>query len=272
MILDDDESDEADARDEVETVSGDVDAKRIQRDTSPHSILTTSELASGPAKSVDVSGLWYDVEEGCYIDERAPTLESREQQGMLSVLRPDQPRTLPQSSTPLQHQISQQDIGDITQSTPVESAPHSLPEPSDNGDDGWTEDSMAEFEKEVRRALVEHVEPSLASTPNSLRPRSVEASQDESQNQVRSETTCSKPEESRGASRPGTLAHGLEECIQRQIRVMAETLRELQEEELGRPDLGDQQDVDLSKPSSWINEDQSRISLSPTLLDELRGN
>ena len=60
MILDDDESNESDkasTRDEAETVSGYVNTRRIQRDTSPYSILVTSELASEPAKSVDVSGL-----------------------------------------------------------------------------------------------------------------------------------------------------------------------------------------------------------------------
>jgi hypothetical protein len=37
----------------------------------------------------------------------------------------------------------------------MEPAPHSLPKPSNNGDDGWTDDSMAELEKELGLALEE---------------------------------------------------------------------------------------------------------------------
>ena len=63
-------------------------------------------------------------------------------------------------SKPLQDQTNQQDIDDITQSTSVESMLHPLPKPSHSGDDGWTDDSMAELDKELGLALEEQqVEP-----------------------------------------------------------------------------------------------------------------
>src|SRR6266536_2425361 len=201
MILDNDESDEAGTEDKAEDAA--------------------SELASRPTKSIDTSGPWYDVEEECWIDEPTPRLGSCEPQGVPPTPTQDQPHTLHQSSRPSQDQINQQDISDIAQSTSVESAPHSLPRPSDNGDAGWTEDSMAELEREVGLALVAQVMSSPASVPNSPRPpRSVEAPQDEGQSQDRSETTGSRPEEPRDASRPGTPAQGLEEREQRETRVV----------------------------------------------------
>jgi hypothetical protein len=175
----DNESDEAGAEGKVEGLFGDVDTGRIEWDASLHNTSAISERASAPTKSIDASGLWYDIEEGCYIEEPAPGLGSREQYGVPSTPAQAQPQTLPQSSTPLQDQINQQDIDDITQGMSVESAPHSLPKPSDSGDDGWTNDSMAEFEKELGLALEEQVKSSSASALTSSSPRSVEAPQDE---------------------------------------------------------------------------------------------
>jgi hypothetical protein len=102
MVLDDDDSDKADAEDEAGDASSDIDASRVERDTSPHNILATLELASGSAKPIDASGPWYDVEEGCYIDEPAPRPGSFEQYGVPSAPAQDQPQILPPSSTPLQ--------------------------------------------------------------------------------------------------------------------------------------------------------------------------
>jgi hypothetical protein len=102
----------------------------------------------------------------------------------------------------------------------VEPTPHSLPKPSDNGDDGWTEDHMAELEKELGLALVEQVNSSSASAPSSPRPRSVQASQDESKSRESTEITGSRPEELRDTSRHGTPAQGLEEWEQRETRVV----------------------------------------------------
>jgi hypothetical protein len=56
MILDDDELDEAGTGHKAEGTSGDVDTGRIGRDASLHNTLATSELASGPTKSIDASG------------------------------------------------------------------------------------------------------------------------------------------------------------------------------------------------------------------------
>ena len=74
---------------------------------------------------------------------------------MSSALAQAQPQTLPQSSTPQQDQTNQQGIGSITRSTSEEPALHSLPRSSDSGDDGWTDESMAELEEELESALKE---------------------------------------------------------------------------------------------------------------------
>src|SRR5579859_8131784 len=107
----------------------------------------------------------------------------------------------------------------------VESVPYSLPRPLDNGDDGWTKDSMVELEKEVGLALVEQAMLSSASAPNSLHPPClVKAPQDKGQSQDHSKTASSTPEELRDASRPSTPAQGLER-EQRETQVVAEPLR-----------------------------------------------
>ena len=92
MNLDDDESDGAGTGDETGDASSDIETGRSEQDTSPHSTLETSELASGPTKSIDTSGPWYDVEEGRYIniDEPAPRLGYCEQRGVPSTPAQDQ--------------------------------------------------------------------------------------------------------------------------------------------------------------------------------------
>jgi hypothetical protein len=72
----------------------------------------------------------------------------------------------------------------------VESTPYSLPKPSNNGDDGWTNDSMAKLEKELGLALGEQVKP-----PTSLSPRSVKVPQDKIESRERSKATNSRLEE-----------------------------------------------------------------------------
>jgi hypothetical protein len=78
------------------------------------------------------------LSEGRSIDEPAPG--PGEQYGVPSA--PAQAQT-----KPLQDQTSQQVVDDITQSTSVESALHSLPKPSDSSDNGWTDKNMAEVRK-----------------------------------------------------------------------------------------------------------------------------
>lgn len=263
MILDGDQLHEAGARDDSEDATGVVDTGHVEQYTSSHDTIAASELASRPTKSISISGPWYDVEEGCWIDEPAPRVGSCEQQGVPSTPAQDQPQILLQSSTPLQDANNQQDIGDITQSTSVESAPHSVPKPSDNGDNGWTDDTMAELEKELELATVDQINTSststLSSTPSSPRSRSIEAPQGEIQRRECNETTGSRPEEPRYASRHGTPAPGLGEWEQRETRMVETPERseprweELvgeagevamqQQEELRRPALGDQQDL-----------------------------
>jgi hypothetical protein len=170
VILDND-----DDPDEAEGNSGEVDSGRIELDASLHNTFQTSELALAPTESIDASGPWYDVEEGRYIEEPAPGLGSYEQQSVPSAPAQAQAQTLPQSSKLLQDQTNQQIIDSITRSTSVKFTLHSLPKSSDSGDDRWTDENMAELEKELGLALGrQQVESSSAGTPTSqvlARPR-----------------------------------------------------------------------------------------------------
>lgn len=244
VILDNDNNlDEADAEDEAE---GDVDTRRIERNASLHNIFAISELASAPTESIDVSGPWYDVEEGHYIDEPAPELGPRKQRSIPSAPAQAQPQTLLQSSKPLQDQTSRQSVGSIAQSASVESTLHSLPKPFDSGDDGWTDKETAELEKELGLAWEkQQVEPLSACTPPSPSPRSVEEPQNEIQSRERSGTTGGILEELQGASRHSSPAQDLEWWEQQDTQVGVEggAVAVQQQEELGQPAVGDQQDL-----------------------------
>jgi hypothetical protein len=214
--------------------SRDTDTGRVERDTSPHNALATSELASGLAPSISAPSFekWWDVEEGHYVYEPVLRPGSCEQQGVPTVPTQDQPHGLRQFSEPPQDQINQQDIGNAAQSTSVESAPppHSLPKPSDTGDDGWAEDSMAELEEEIGLAMVEQVKSLPAGAPSSSHPPHWEESQDGIRSRQRSETAGSRPEEPRDGSRHATLDQGLE-WEQRETRVV-EIVEEREQQEV----------------------------------------
>jgi len=92
----------------------------------------------------------------------------------------------------------------------VEFALHSLPNPSRSDDDEWTDENMAELEKELGLALEEEQVKSLfTSGPTSPGPRLVEASQDEIQSRENSETTGSRPKEPRDTCRRCTQLKAL---------------------------------------------------------------
>jgi hypothetical protein len=151
VTLDNDDSDDAGAGDKAEGASGDVDTGCIEQDASLYDTFATSELAS-------------------------------ELHGMPSASAQAQPQTLPQSSKPLQDRANQQGVDDIARSTSVESALHSLPKSSNDGDDGWTDENTAELEKELGLALEEEqVKLLFAGAPTSPSPRPVEAPQNETQ-------------------------------------------------------------------------------------------
>jgi hypothetical protein len=91
VILDDGDLDKAGAEDGAEGAYSDVDTAHIKGDTSPHNTSEISELALGPTESIDVFGLWYDIEEGRYIKEPAPGPGAYEQQGQPSAPAQGQP-------------------------------------------------------------------------------------------------------------------------------------------------------------------------------------
>ncbi|KAG4430451.1 hypothetical protein IFR05_014059 [Cadophora sp. M221] len=265
VILDDNGADNAGAGNEVEGAFGDIDTRHIGWNASPH-IAASSELVSTPTESINTSGPWYDVEETYYVNEPAPGPLPRphEQHGVPATLAQSQLQTVPRSSTPLQNQISQQNIDDITQSTSMESAPRSLPKPSDNGINGWTDDSMAELEKELGLALEElQVESSSAGIPTSPSPRSAEAPPDGIQSRECTETTSSRPKELQDTSRNGT-AQGLEEWELQETEVEVEggPLAMQQQKELGDPDVGDQDLVEVVDADDLEDKEVAEILLA----------
>jgi hypothetical protein len=96
-----DKSDEAGTKDKAKDAAGNIKTGHIKRDTSLHNTLGTSELASGPTKSIDTSGLWYNVEEDCYIDEPALRLGPCEQRDVPFAQAQGQAQILPLLSKPL---------------------------------------------------------------------------------------------------------------------------------------------------------------------------
>jgi hypothetical protein len=248
MILDDDESYTGS---DTDGATDDVHNGRVARDKSPHETLVISELALELVKPIDKCGLWYDVEDGCYIDEPAPGLGPCESKGVPPALPQDQAQILLQSCTPLQDQINQQDTDVVTQSVSLEPAPFSLFRPSNNGDDGGTNDGMAELEEELGWTLEEQVKSTSASAPTPSNPRSVEALPDEIQTRRHSETTGSRQEEPQEVSQHG-IGQGFEEGEQWKAKVVGEgkgvskqqqERLAAQEEEPGLLGVDDQQDL-----------------------------
>ncbi|KAH7305407.1 hypothetical protein BKA65DRAFT_202246 [Rhexocercosporidium sp. MPI-PUGE-AT-0058] len=156
----------------------------------------------------------------------------------------------------------------------MESAPHFLPNPSDNGNDGWTDDSMVELEKELGLALEElQVESSSAGTPTSPSPRSAEAPPDGIQSRECTETTSSRPEELQDTSRNGT-AQGLEEWELQETEVVVEggPVAMQQQKGLGDPDVGDQDLVEVVDADDLEDKEATEILLAvePKIPDEHR--
>jgi hypothetical protein len=143
-MIEDDESGSTNAKVKDEATSDDVDTSRTQRDTSPSSTLPSQDHTSELSRPIDLSGLeqWYDVETGCYINmELPPGLEQEDS-----------------TSTPAQgcpHPLS-----------------HSQPELSDENNEGWSDDNVAELEKELQPALEEQENSSMTSASDSQHPRS----------------------------------------------------------------------------------------------------
>jgi hypothetical protein len=84
MILDDDDSDEADAGDETEGASGDVDTGHIEWDASPHNTFAISELASASHATQDpgdqrapFSTAWGTSPAACWTPDKDNPVPSR---------------------------------------------------------------------------------------------------------------------------------------------------------------------------------------------------
>ncbi len=67
VILDNDDLDKTRAKCYAKALSSEVDTRCIELDASLHNSLLTSELALALIDSINISGQWYNVKEGCYI-------------------------------------------------------------------------------------------------------------------------------------------------------------------------------------------------------------
>jgi hypothetical protein len=134
---------------------------------------------------------------------------------------------------------------------------------SDTGDDGWTKDRMADFEKEVDWALVEHVQSTPANASGSPCPHLAEAPQDEIRSGGYTEAG-SRPEEQRDTSRHDTPAQGLHWEQQIPQGVMETQRMELQEEELA---VGDGEDLAAVDGADNPKDEEATKTLPATQLE-----
>jgi hypothetical protein len=143
MILDN-ESEEEGTENEAEDRASDIETWYTKRNTSLQSTLKTSDLVSKPTKSIDTSGPWFDVEEGRFIHE--PELSS---------IFPPVSKSLPDHSYKCVNNITTELALSLTLSL--------------NGNDGWTDNSVAELEAGVELALLGEANFSPISVTNSPR-------------------------------------------------------------------------------------------------------
>jgi hypothetical protein len=131
---------------------------------------------------VDPSALdvWYDVEDGRYIDknELLPSLELGEPS--CSPARParDDPLSLHHHPRPLADKIDQHESDRITRPLSAEPAAYTVPEPVNQDRGGWNNIAVAKLEKEVDLVYKDKDKLSVASlscSPRSPR-RSIELS------------------------------------------------------------------------------------------------
>jgi hypothetical protein len=269
MILDNDEPEEETTEDEADNGTSNIETGHTKLDASPQSTLKSSERASRP-KSTDISGPWYDVEEERYVDWPAPKLGPRTPRDVSCSPALDQTKTLPALFIPPQDQINEQHACDITLSSFEEFRAHSSKQNPNDSNNGWTKDQEAELENELMLALVEQGNPSSTSAPSSPRPRLADAPQVNAMTQECTETTSSRPEQQREASRLGTPAQGWK---QQESQAIGETLAcwEPREDELvvGEGGLEMQQQEEVR--GKWlIKEDHNSNEPTEYIANETR--
>lgn len=172
ILKDDDDTYSTDDEAEVDTAATfrDIHASKADRDASPRSTRPTQDPTSELSMPADPPSFerWYDFEDDRYVYEELPPSPGLGEQGSLisTFTQQDYTHSLHHSSRPSQDQINQHDDR-ITPSI-SEAAPHSLPEPLDNG--GQSYDNVSELEEDRRLGLEEQEKSPLAGGPRSPPP------------------------------------------------------------------------------------------------------
>jgi hypothetical protein len=157
VILEDNESDTPEPEPEATAVSASVDAG--------------ADPVFDPSKPVHPSSheAWWDVEDGCFVDEDLHPLPPLEQEGLAPTLAQDQPCSCRYSPGSSHDQTSPYDNG-TTGSASEEPARQSLPTLLEKDSRGGSRGSASDFEKDLQLAFEEQ-ESSSATSPSSLHPR-----------------------------------------------------------------------------------------------------
>jgi hypothetical protein len=180
VALGDDESDTPEPVPEVVFVSVDAGAD------------PASELSKGP---------WWDVEDGCYVDDDFRPIPLLEQEGLASTPALAQPHSHHDPPGSSQDQISQYDDDGIG-GAPDEPAPPTLPQPLGESGGGGSDENASELERDMQLAFEEQEKsssaPAPAPAPGSPRPRRPSAEPPHphtEQEHDRGGTSCGRSEE-----------------------------------------------------------------------------
>jgi hypothetical protein len=137
---------------EAEANSGEESTSNATQITSPNNTSQTAVHTSELSKPIVPSShiRWSDVEDECFVDdEPSPSVTLAVEEGLdftLALIK-----LLCHSSGPSQ---DHNEIDKIARSTLEQSVvPHPLPRPLDKDSGGWSDDNVAELEKELLRAL-----------------------------------------------------------------------------------------------------------------------
>jgi hypothetical protein len=150
------------------------------------------------------SNIWYDVEDGCYVDESnlLPSLELGEPS--CSLTRPVLGGQLSfyHHPRPSANKIDQHESDGITRPSLTEPTAYTVPKPADQDSGMWNDIAAAELEKEMDLSCADRDRLSMASLPFSPRSprRSIELSPHLNTRQNQSDIAHRRSEERRDAS------------------------------------------------------------------------
>ena len=202
MIIDEDEQESTGANTKNGIIiSANIGPGSLDRDTTLLEIRSAQGPTSGPSVSVDPSApnIWYDVEDGCYVDDGGLllSLEPGEQRGGLTCPPRNDLLPLCLYPRPPAHETDQQESNGITQSLSIEPMAHMDHDAGNDVAAGELEMEVDSFCENRDSLLVA----SLLCNPRSPR-RSIELSPSSNDRHSQSDAISSRSEDRQDASRP----------------------------------------------------------------------